>query len=299
MKKCIAFLLAAVFLTAGHPPEQAQPLKPNSDHLLFYQDFILKKMDDFSVSSVDRFSDKINSLIDTYLGTDNRVFYAVIPDKEYFVRDQVDHPFDYIQMESHLKNAIHAQYTPLFDALSLEDYYRYDLHWRQENLQEVVNVLGNALDFRVDLSDFEVKTYPSAIGAYARDNENLTENLAYLTNAWTEQCVVDNFQDQAFTKVYNLEKLHSKTSYDVFLSGVSPLITLKNPQAKNERRLILFRDSFASSLAPLLIGEYAEITLIDLRFLMSDQLSELVDFSGADVLFLYCADVVNHSRILR
>ena len=54
-----------------------------------------------------------------------------------------------------------------------------------------------------------------------------------------------------------------------------------------DKNLILFRDSYGSSLAPLLASGYRTITLVDLRYLSSDQLDQYIDFEDQDVLFLY------------
>jgi hypothetical protein len=65
------------------------------------------------------------------------------------------------------------------------------------------------------------------------------------------------------------------------------------------RELYLFRDSFGSSLAPLLTGAYSRITLIDLRYIDSRVLSDFVEFSPrADVLFLYSAQILNNPDAL-
>ncbi len=74
---------------------------------------------------------------------------------------------------------------------------------------------------------------------------------------------------------------------------------LKNPKADPARRLILFTDSFGTSIAPLLLEPYAEITLVELRFMFSTLLPQYVNFKDADVLFLYSAQLVNNSLLLR
>ena len=87
--------------------------------------------------------------------------------------------------------------------------------------------------------------------------------------------------------------------YDTFLSGAQALLTVENPLAGTDRRLILFRDSFGSSLAPLLLDSYREITLVDLRYLSSSLLGDYVDFDGADVLFLYSTSILNSAMLLK
>ena len=70
---------------------------------------------------------------------------------------------------------------------------------------------------------------------------------------------------------------------------------MKNNSAQTDKRLIIFRDSFASSLAPLLLDGYSEVVLVDLRYVMSDMVADYVDFSDADVLFLYSTTLLNSS----
>jgi hypothetical protein len=77
------------------------------------------------------------------------------------------------------------------------------------------------------------------------------------------------------------------------------VITIKNKENESGRRLVVFRDSFGSSIAPLWIEGYSEIVLVDLRYIPSDMLEEYVDFTNADVLFLYSTMMLNNSRAMR
>ena len=61
----------------------------------------------------------------------------------------------------------------------------------------------------------------------------------------------------------------------------------------------LYRDSFGSSVAPLLIDSYAEITLVDIRYMNPGMVGQFVDFAGADILMLYSTLILNSSSALR
>jgi hypothetical protein len=88
--------------------------------------------------------------------------------------------------------------------------------------------------------------------------------------------------------------------YDLFLRGPQPLIILENQASVQERELYLFRDSFGSSLAPLLMNAYSKITLIDLRYIHAGLLEEFIEFTpGADVLFLYSSQIFNNPSVLQ
>ena len=112
------------------------------------------------------------------------------------------------------------------------------------------------------------------------------EPLHYLTSEALEACTVHHYETGADTGVYETEKLAGKDPYDVFLGGADALETITNPNAKTDRELLVFRDSFGSSLAPLLVQDYQSVTLIDLRYVSAQILEQFIDFHGQDVLFV-------------
>ena len=64
-----------------------------------------------------------------------------------------------------------------------------------------------------------------------------------------------------------------------------------------KKELILFRDSFGSSIAPLLAEGYSKVTLVDIRYIRWERLEQFVDFKDKDVLFLYSTALLNHNEI--
>lgn len=96
-----------------------------------------------------------------------------------------------------------------------------------------------------------------------------------------------------------MQKLESKDLYEVFLSGPVSLLTVENPNATTDKELIVFRDSFGSAIAPLLMQGYKSITLVDIRYLPSPNLGRFLDFHGQDVLFLYSTLVLNNSETIK
>ena len=99
--------------------------------------------------------------------------------------------------------------------------------------------------------------------------------------------------------MYDMEKAAGKDPYEMFLSGTRAVMTIENPQAQTEKELIVFRDSFGSSLIPLLAEGYRKITVLDIRYVQSSQLGQVVAFGNQDVLFLYSTMLLNNSMALR
>ena len=102
-----------------------------------------------------------------------------------------------------------------------------------------------------------------------------------------------------YTEVYNMDKLTGRDLYEVFLSGSRSLLTIENPHAEEDRELIIFRDSFGSSIAPLLVQNYAKVTLVDIRYIQIDVLDRFLTFDGQDVLMLYSVPVLNNSQTIK
>ena len=177
---------------------------------------------------------------------------------------------------------------------------------------ETVEKIEKELGINSKKVDYEEQTLGEFYGTYynnASKIENIKladvkpDEMIYLTNKEIENCKVFNTETQKSEKIYNKDRVNeTKNKYDLFLSGATALTTITNENAKADKKLILFRDSFGSSIAPLLVKDYKEIVLIDIRYVNSTILENYVDFDKykeADVLFLYSSRVINKSGIFR
>lgn len=247
--------------------------------------------------NINNFCNKVNYIIQRDLQNSN-VYYSIIPNKEYFLEDEKYLKIDYEYLLNNIE--LEAEYVDIIQNLKIEDYYRTDIHWKQENLQpiakNIIEQMGN------DYAAFEYNNnkYGLFYGAsYSKSGVNIEpDELFYLENEYTKNAVV-NHLEYGEKEVYELEKVKGPDSYDIYLSGASSLIEIINPLSSNNKELIIFRDSFASSLAPLLIPYYNKITLIDLRYINHDIAASMVDFQNKDVLFIYSIEIINNSNLLK
>lgn len=247
---------------------------------------------------------KLNSLYNSYLSGMN-VYYGVIPDKNFFVTEEKGYlAMDYQKMCAILAQELNENIQPieLFDCLTLEDYYRTDPHWRQDKLDRVVARISESL--KVDLPPLEsytLSTFAPFYGAYYGQSAlNLPpDQIHYLENETTTKATLYNLEKNSMSPLYTLEEYNGMDAYDMFLSGAAAFIVLENKKETPRRELVIFRDSFTSSLAPLLLEGYSKITLIDLRYMSSELLPQLITFEDQDILFLYSSLVFNHSSMLR
>ena len=237
-------------------------------------------------------------------GTDAKVYLSVIPDKNYFLAEANGYPaLDYQALTDALrKQTEFAAYIDLFGTLTADDYYRTDSHWQQENLLTAADTLAAAMgaalpDNRYTEWTLDRPYYGVYYGYAALPME--PDRLTYLTSDLLDTCTVYNYETGKTGPIYDLAKGAGKDPYELFLSGSVSLLTIENPNADTDRELVIFRDSFGSSLAPLLVPGYAKVTLADIRYLPSSQMGKYLTFTDQDVLFLYSAPVLNNSETLK
>lgn len=235
----------------------------------------------------------------------SQIYAAVIPDKGYYLAEKSGHlaPDYEAFFETVAQQLPWATHVKLTDCLMLSDYYRTDLHWRQENLFAAADRLCEALGVTPpDRGDYTqtVLERPFYGVYYGQAAMPMTpDQLVLLENDLLRGCTVYDYENEQTSTVYNRSKLTSKDLYDVFLSGARSLLTIENPNAGTDRELVIFRDSFASSMTPLLLQDYAKVTLVDIRYLSTENLGNFLEINGQDVLFLYSVNVLNTEGILR
>jgi hypothetical protein len=196
-----------------------------------------------------------------------------------------------------------AEQIDLTGSLSAGDYYRTDTHWRQEHLLDAADIICQTLGVTAPMAEdyriipLERPFYGVYYGQAALPMK--PESMYCLQNDMLDGCSVYNYEIGKTTAVYDMEKLESRDLYDIYLSGAAALLRIENPAAEGGRELVVFRDSFGSSLIPLLVKDYAVVTVVDTRYIAPNLLGQYVEFSAQDVLFLYSTLILNSSGALQ
>lgn len=231
-----------------------------------------------------------------------KLYYAVIPDKAAFAADQGQPTMDYGRLFAILEEALPEDMTQIdiWNTLSFGDYYDTDLHWKQEAIYPTAEALANAMG--AQLQPFESYTANSLspfYGSYfSRSGKPLEpDTLTFMTSRYTASCRVTGKDFTGVRQVYSPQLLSGMDGYDVYLSGVQSLLTIEVNNALTDRELIIFRDSFGSSIAPYFLGAYSKITLIDLRSPVDWW--NYVELTDQDVLFLYSTKILNSGSALQ
>ena len=274
---------------------------------LFVAEGHISKIDDpENEKMMQHAAERIAFIQNTYLkGKNCNQYFAIVPDKNMFLAGENGYPsLDYKGFGERMQGMVlGVEYIDVSPLLELSDYYTTDTHWRQEKITDVAEYIGAAMGTPL-AEEYQVETLENPFyGVYAGQLALPIEpdTITYLTNEALKNTVVTYYDTGAPVEgaMYNMEKAFGKDPYEMFLSGAAPIVTLENPMASSQKELVLFRDSFASSLAPLLSAGYAKITLVDIRYIQSNFVGSFVDFENADVLFIYSTALLNNSLALR
>ena len=239
----------------------------------------------------------------------NKIYSAVVPDKGYFLAEENGYlTLDYQEMFQKIQAGLPENVThiDLTEVLSVEDYYRTDTHWRQEKIvpaaQKIAETMGTKVQTEEEYTAQKVENpfYGVYYGFAALPMD--PETMYLMQSEMLSGCTV-SFGEFTEGKVvwnpaqfYDLSKAESNDLYDIFFSGNQALIQIVNPKSSGAKELVVFGDSFARSLVPLLAQGYRKITVIDLRLTKYTVLDQVMQFTPRqDVLFLYSTLSYNKS----
>ncbi len=251
---------------------------------------------------LDHASERFQFIYDTFLRDANtNVYFSIVPDKNFFL-DTLK--LDYSALVSYMKEKTpYMNYIDVFPLLSLDDFYRTDSHWRQECIRDTAEHIASEMGADISAEYTENVLDVPFYGVYAGQSAMKVspDTIKYLTNDILNNVSVTSFDTgrPETSYVYNFEKANGRDPYELFLSGNNALLVVENPAAKEKRELVIFRDSYASSLAPLLVPAYSKITLVDIRYIQSAMIGSFVDFQNSDVLFLYSSSLLNSSLAMK
>ena len=270
---------------------------------LYIQDGYISKLDyPFKPAVVDHAIERFQNIYNKFLdGKDVNVYLSIIPDKNYFLaEDRGMLSIDYPTFIEYVKSGTnYAEYIDITSLLSIEDYYKTDTHWKQENIKDVadhiLDSMGVSTDTVYQINTLDKPFYGVYSGQIAIPVD--PDELKYVTSEEFEGVTVTSYDTGSPVEkyIYDMNEAYGKDPYEMFMSGSDALIVVDNPNAKTDKELVIFRDSFGSSISPYFISSYKKITLIDIRYIQSDMLGFFIKFNNQDVLFMYSTMMLNSS----
>ena len=199
--------------------------------------------------------------------------------------------------ESHLNKNIKMinAYKALENHKDEYIYYKTDHHWT--TLGAYYTFLEAANTMKLDTSknkyekmrvsnDFYGTLY-SKSGYEVKSPDNID---IYIPKNKDDECVISFIDEQKKTaSFYDSSKLNTKDKYAVFLGGNHPIVDIKTT-SKSNKKILIFKDSYANSFVEFLTPYFSEIVMVDPRYYYDDIDKLISDKSITDMLFLYNAN---------
>lgn len=278
--------------------------KADNNDIYIADGFVCKQDYPLDSDAVFEASEKCNEIY-YELFDGKKAYYSIIPDKNYFVAEQSGHlSYDYDELFATMKDTIdtNVQYIEIADMLSINHYYKTDIHWKQESIipiaDELLRGMGEVPPERSYQSHNMTPFYGAYFGQAALPFP--ADELIYLTNDTLNHCTVFNPIKNEYTPLYDLKEFGGIDPYNVFASGSESLLIIDNPSNNSSKELYIIRDSFASSLVPLLIENYTRIVLIDPRYIAYDMLTKYITpTENATVLYIFSTTILNKGYLFR
>ena len=291
-------------------------LKRESKDIYFADDgyFIEKHTGSFSSAAADRSLRAISEFAKRYEGQEQgpRVSVMIVPNAVDILQNKLP-PFASAGAENEYLKRLSEAVTEnvWFDAESVlrehanEDlYYKTDHHWKTLAAFYVYQAWAGEQGFAVpELTEYEVETVTESFEG------TIQSKLGIRTKGDTidlflpkkETAYVVQTGESEKTCLYDYEALDTKDKYAVYFGGNAPLIRIRT-ESQTGRNILVVKDSYANCFLPFLIGEFQEITVLDLRY-TNQKLSEWMrETDYTDLLVLYnaagFAEDMNVSKIL-
>lgn len=170
-------------------------------------------------------------------------------------------------------------------------YYKSDHHWTSYGAKSVFETVAKSWELDVDsvnyqtyaLSDSFFGTLSSSSGIY--DNSDVIEAIIPENSAGT-YIVLNSSQKTKSVSMFDLSKLENGNQYEVFLGGNFSKLTITTT-SNTENKLLIFKDSYANCMLPMLTPFFKEIVVVDARYFTDDIRAVVNDGEFTHMMFLY------------
>jgi len=261
---------------------------------------LIEHTPDPDYSAVEKSVNAINTLASE---TDTPVYVMLVPTSAGIYTDSI--PKNAPQNDQHeIISDIYGRFDSsvstidVYDILnaSKEDYiyYRTDHHWTSLGAYYAYSTAIQKLGFSsVPYSRYDIEhasseflgTYYSKT-LYNKIQPDIIDIYTSKEGSSVLSCTVSNaIEEKSYDSIYFREFLDVKDKYSLYLGINQPCIKIRT-NLQSDKKILIFKDSYANSFVPFLTQHYNEITVLDMRYI-----NDFRDYADPDeythVLFLY------------
>lgn len=261
--------------------------------------WLFEKQSGFDSERINETTEAIRSFCEK-CKIENQMF-VLVPDSTSVVTEKLPANLSFDSQSEQIKN-VHSALPDNVKCLDADKiihkahdvealYYKTDHHWTAQGAKLVFDGIAEEWGFDAEaakfkeciLSDSFYGTLSSSSGI--KDKADIIK--AYIPEKSAGTYIVQNSSEETSSaSLFDLSKLETGNQYEVFLGGNFAKLTVTT-DSDTENRLLLFKDSYANTLLPMLTPYFSEIVIVDPRY-YTDDIKNVVD--GGDfthLMFLY------------
>lgn len=261
----------------------------------FIEDYTKPENSDKIINNLNKFQDNINVKAD----------FMLVPTQISIYEDKLPEfasPVSQLKTIDKYYSELNMNCIDVYDILMANKdneklYYRLDHHWTTDGAYyayvQYCGEKGFAPVSRDEYAVEEINNFKGTI--YSKLNYD---------NAYTYDGEVINVYNKDFdlevsydgvesNSLYNMDYAYKKDKYSLFLNNINSFIEITNKDIKEERSLVIVKDSYANSMVPFLVNHYSKIYVFDSRS-YKGAISEFVNNNNVDdVLVLYNVNTID------
>lgn len=252
---------------------------------------------DFDAKSVDKNIDALVKFVKQASKTAD-IKVMMVPSKTYTLdcylpafAETYNEELFYSKLDKKLPDSV---IVPVYDILykHREEYvfYRTDHHWTTMGawygyityLQSCGKSIKDAEKKKKfkEVSDSFLGTTHSKVNMYTK------KDVISIYEPENNMKVIYNLGEKTENTFYQMKYIKEKDKYSIFFGGNQAVLEISGGK-KNNRTLLLVKDSFANCIVPFLAEDYEKVVVADMRHLNVDLSVLLNKFKPTDVLVLY------------
>lgn len=170
-------------------------------------------------------------------------------------------------------------------------YYRTDHHWTSLGAYYAYEQWAELCGFTpIPHEQFEIEKVTDSFYGTIFSKVNMKVNPdsihLYETKEDMDYHLTYNQGEKETDTLYDMEKLKEKDKYSVFLGGNNAVVQI-DTNNKNDRRLLVIKDSFAHSFVPFTVNHFEQTFMVDFRYFKMGISKYIEENNITDILVLY------------
>lgn len=300
-------------------PDTGEWIHRANKHIVVHRNSegVVRAMSPFraNASTGEKYANALNEFADLLKYRDTKVYSLIGPTQgAFYMPPQIE---DNVDQEMVIREVAEKYFspdvTPIFVSENLrkhvdeEIYNHTDHHWAPLGAfyaaEKLVRQLGVPF---VPLSQYEtdsVRNYVGSMSNFSGDPavKNNPETFYYFTPPgdyyaeFIDYTVVNKQTKSESPKheapIYKKFPDGSGGAYSTFFGGDRHTVRIVNRNPRNNRRILLVKDSFGNAVAPCLINSFEEVHVIDFRYFPHSVLDYIDDNDITDLVFVNCPSI--------